>query len=138
MELFFKSLYNVKRNQAIINEEEELIMIESYSFGTITIAGRSYRNDVRIIDGRVVPEWWRREGHLCTLDDLQEVVAAAPDILVLGTGASGRMRPQAGLEDELARRGIACEVLPTREAVDRFNHLHEQGESVAAALHLTC
>lgn len=113
-------------------------MIEAYAFGAITIRGESFRSDVRIIDGRVLPEWWRSDGHLCTPADLEEVLKAGPEVLVIGTGASGRMRLDDGLVEALAKQGIRCLAMPTREAVDRFNALHEQGERVAAALHLTC
>jgi hypothetical protein len=49
------------------------------------------------------------------------------------------MRPAAGLEQELAARGVAVEVLPTAAAVDRINELLGRGGAGwAAALHLTC
>jgi hypothetical protein len=73
------------------------------------------------------------------LEDLGALLNRHPERLVVGTGAYGCMRPAAGLEQELAARGVAVEVLPTAAAVDRVNDLLGQGAAGwAAALHLTC
>jgi hypothetical protein len=38
-------------------------MIEKYSFGKIVVNGVTYTNDIKIVQGRVVSEWWRKKGH---------------------------------------------------------------------------
>jgi hypothetical protein len=55
---------------------------------------------------------------------------------VIGTGAYGRMRPEPALLDQLRRRGIEAECLPTGDAVRRYRELDPR--TTAAALHLTC
>jgi hypothetical protein len=113
--------------------------IDQYSFGTLVVDGREIHGDVLVSPRGVQEHWWRREGHVLRLEDL----AALPDAdlrrLVVGTGGYGRMRPAVGLERELAERGVAVEVLPTAEAVDRINALLRAGAiGWAGALHLTC
>lgn len=111
--------------------------IESYSFGKVTIDGKTYTSDVIILPGGVRSGWWRKEGHNLGAEDLQEVVSAKPAALVVGTGNMGLMQvPQATL-DYLAGQGIRVEVMPTAEACKRYNELAKT-EQVAAALHLTC
>ncbi len=111
--------------------------ISNYSFGSITVAGCSYTSDVILLPDRIIPNWWRKSGHLLVPEDLEEVVAAAPARLVIGTGAAGGMRvPEATLEF-LRQEGIEPTVLRTKVACERFNLLAAEGD-VAAALHLTC
>lgn len=38
-------------------------MIEKYSFGKIVVNGAAYANDIKIVQGRVIPDWWRKKGH---------------------------------------------------------------------------
>jgi hypothetical protein len=84
----------------------------------------------------VVPNWWRRDGHALVLEDLVEVLDDLPPTLVVGTGAAGQMRPDPRALEELRRRGVEVEVLPTDQAVRRYGELDPA--RTAAALHLTC
>ena len=45
-------------------------MIEQYSFGNIVINGVSYINDIKIIQGKVISEWWRKRGHFVDVDEV--------------------------------------------------------------------
>jgi hypothetical protein len=110
--------------------------IDHYEFGRIVVDGREETNDLIVLPGRVVPNWWRQEGHALVLDDLVEVLDELPPHLVVGTGADGRMRPDPDTLRQLKERGVTVEALPTGQAVRRFSEL--DSERAAAALHLTC
>jgi hypothetical protein len=110
--------------------------IESYRFGHLVVDGEEATNDVIVLPGRVVHNWWRRDGHSLVIDDLREVLEELPPHLVLGTGAYGRMHPDPQALKDLRERGIEVEALPTEEAVRRYGEL--DGAQTAAALHLTC
>lgn len=112
--------------------------IDDYAFGRIVIDGREEQKDVILTRSGIHPNWWRDEGHTLVLDDLDEVLEASPEVLVVGTGAQGRMRPDPGLDDALAERGIRMEAMPTDRAVERANELFREGANAAAAFHLTC
>jgi hypothetical protein len=50
-------------------------MIQSTSFGTMTIDGRTYTSDLFIFpDGTVKDGWWRRRGHVLGVDDIIALV----------------------------------------------------------------
>jgi hypothetical protein len=110
--------------------------IEDYSFGRVVVDGQEETGDVIVLPGRVVRNWWRREGHGLVLEDLQAVLDELPARLVIGTGADGRMRPDPETLERLLERGVQVEVLPTGEAVRRYAALNP--DETAAALHLTC
>ena len=112
--------------------------IDSYQFGRIVIDGETHTSDCLIITGAVRPNWWRRQGHLLSPDDLAEVIEAAPSIVVIGAGASAMMKVPDRSRQFLEQHDIQVEVLDTKRAVARFNELSLAGASVAAALHLTC
>jgi hypothetical protein len=115
------------------------VHIDRYEFGTLVADGREIHTDVLLTPGGVHEHWWRREGHVLHLEDLGPLLDGHPDRLIVGTGAYGRMRPAAGLEQELAARGVIAEVLPTAAAVDRISELLRLGaDGWAGALHLTC
>jgi len=111
--------------------------IESYRFGRIVIEGKAHHKDVIILPDRVIGGWWRKEGHALHPEDLKAVFEAAPEVLVVGQGASGLMRITPETEQALHDAGIELITLPTGEAVEAYNRLRGE-RAVAAALHLTC
>ena len=87
--------------------------IEHYEFGQIRIDGREEHADLRLTPTRVLPGRWRREGHVLALQDLDAVLKEQPRRLMVGTGAWGRMRPDAGLEQALRQRAVDMEAMLT-------------------------
>jgi hypothetical protein len=110
--------------------------IDHYEFGRIVVDGREETRDLIILPDRVVPNWWRQQGHALVVDDLRGVLDELPAHLVVGTGAQGRMQPDPGAIHQLRQRGVTVETLPTGQAVRRLGELDPA--STAAALHLTC
>jgi len=112
-------------------------MIESYSFGRLVIASNTYHSDVLVLPDRVVPDWWRKEGHLLQLDDLQQALSARPEVLVVGTGAQQCMKVAPEVVAHTQKVGIELLACDTRTACGLFNELSQKRRAVAA-LHLTC
>jgi len=110
--------------------------LQDYSFGRITVDGQQHTRDLIVLPDRVVPDWWRRDGHSLAMEDLDDVLDELPERLVLGVGAHSRLRPDAAVIADLERRGVQVECLPTDAAVRRYGELDPQ--RTAAALHLTC
>ena len=110
--------------------------IEDYRFGHVLVDGEEHTKDVIVLPGRVVPKWWRKDGHSLVMEDLSDVIEDLPQTLVVGTGADARMVPDPNTIRELEDRGLTVEVLPTAQAVERFGQLDPA--TTAAALHLTC
>jgi hypothetical protein len=111
--------------------------IESYEFGRMVIDGKDYTRDLIILPGRILEGWWRQEGHALHSADLEEVIQAEPDLLIVGQGANGRMVVADDARQALERVGIEFVASPTPQAVQRYNAA-SGGEAIAAAFHLTC
>jgi len=111
--------------------------IDNYSFGNITIRGKSYSKDVIIFPDRVLSPWWRGEGHLLQVDDLVEIVKSGIADLVIGTGYYGTMKVPSEVIEFLNKKGITTRIEKTPEAVEVYNRISLKRAAVAA-LHLTC
>ena len=79
-------------------------MIENYVFGKIVVAGTIYTSNIKIVQGEVVPDWWRRRGHLVEKNDVEDIMAAKPNVLVIGKGEPGLMKISTPLRELLFKR----------------------------------
>lgn len=111
-------------------------MIDSYSFGRIVVDGKEYRNDIKIIEGQVRPEWWRKEGHRLCLQDMQDALQSNPKIIVVGCGHDGVLKVAEEVRKYCEKKGIQLIELWTADAVKKYNEI--EGPGVAGLFHLTC
>jgi hypothetical protein len=113
--------------------------IDKYSFGNIRIDGRDYTQDVILLGDEVTVPWWREAGgHVYALRDFEDLVEAAPEVVVLGTGYFGRVQVLDETLTALAEAGSEIVVEKTGGAIEYYNRFVKDGRDVAAALHLTC
>ncbi|MEX1046199.1 MAG: MTH938/NDUFAF3 family protein [Actinomycetota bacterium] len=110
--------------------------LEQYRFGSVLVDGEEQTRDLIVLPGRVVTNWWRKDGHSLVMEDLEDVLEELPARLVVGMGADSRMRPDPKTIEALRERGVEVEGLPTDQAIARFLELDPK--DTAAALHLTC
>lgn len=112
-------------------------IIDIYEFGQIVINGEKYISDVIISPDRVISDWWRKSGHQLALEDIAGVLPEKPEVLIVGTGASGMMEVLPEVEQALENRGIELIIETTDKACHRYNELCHSRKSIAT-LHLTC
>ena len=114
-----------------------LAYIDDYQFGKIVINGEVIKKDVIILPSRIISDWWREEGHVLHISDLQEVLIAQPQVLIIGQGAQRRMRITTEVVNALRAARIEMISLDTGNACEEYNY-RSKFSDVAAALHLTC
>lgn len=112
-------------------------VIDSYQFGQISVDGKQYIADVIIFPDRVEDNWWRKSGHQLCLEDIADVMAENPEVLIVGTGASGLVEVLPEVRQDADARGIELIVETTDKAWHTYNQLC-RSQRVVAALHLTC
>ena len=112
-------------------------IIESYQFGLIVVSGQKYTSDVIIFPDRVRDNWGRKTGHQLCLKDVAEVMTENPEVLVVGTGASGLMKVLPEVERGVETQGIKLIVEATDTACNTYNQLCHSQRAIAA-LHITC
>jgi hypothetical protein len=118
--------------------EVRMAEIGNYKFGEIEVDGKIYTGDIKIVAGSVISNWWRREGHVLAVSDVEEILSDPPQVLVVGMGLPGLMKVDAQLRERLASIGTSLIERPTPGAVAAFNDFTRSGGKVAGAFHLTC
>ena len=111
--------------------------IQEYQFGRTVVDGERHTRDLILLPERVVANWWRQEGHRLSVEDLQDVLDAAPEVLVVGTGAYGMMQVPQETRQAVEAAGIELQAAPTGDAWQMYNDLQERRRT-AGAFHLTC
>ena len=114
-----------------------MITINKYSFGNIVVDGKKYNSDIIIYPERVQTDWWRKEGHSLCIEDIEEVLKAKPEVIIVGCGASGIMDVAVETRALIEAKGIKLIQLPTDKACEEYNVLAKT-QKVIACLHLTC
>jgi hypothetical protein len=113
-------------------------MITQFSFGKIVVSGKTYRDDIKIVNGQVISDWWRKSGHRVDVHDVADILKSEPDILVIGKGSPGLMKSSASLRDYLSTHNVELIEKKTTKAIEIFNKLFQEGRKVAAGFHITC
>lgn len=111
--------------------------IDDYSFGRIVIDGKTYTSDLIVYPDSINSSWWRKEGHYLQEEDLTDIMAAHPDVLVIGTGHSGVMQVPKKTLEFVKSKGSEVVAKKTGEAVRFFNE-HQKSGKIVGAFHLTC
>ncbi|MHA1778294.1 MAG: Mth938-like domain-containing protein [Candidatus Heimdallarchaeaceae archaeon] len=113
-------------------------ILKDYSFGKIKVNDSEHTADLIVGPDFLKANWWRKEGHKVCLEDLAEVENLKPEILIIGTGAYGRVRVPQSVIEAFEKQDCTVKVLKTKQAVELYNLLTEKQKKVVAALHLTC
>jgi hypothetical protein len=113
-------------------------MISDFSFGRIVANGQTCNTDIKIVQGTLIPDWWRKSGHTVEIEDVQDALDTELEILVIGMGQPGYMRITDSLREHLAERNVTLIEEPTPKAIETFNHLFKEGRRVAGGFHVGC
>jgi hypothetical protein len=125
-------------------EEERIsgvpMQLEKFSFGSLTIDGKTYEKDIVIDCGEIrkrkkKPSKQFRDSFGHTPVSTQEKIPWKCHRLVIGTGAHGRLPVMDEVQREADRRKIELIILPTRETIELLN---KEPEGTNAILHITC
>ena len=109
-----------------------------FSFGRIVANGQICNHDIKIVEGTLLPAWWRKSGHTVEIEDVQDALDTDPEILVIGTGQPGYMRITDSLKEHLAENSVKLIEEPTPKAIETFNRLFKKGRRVAGGFHVGC
>ena len=120
-------------------------MIQEYHFGSITIDGKIYTEDVEVRWDSEVLEWQREESHIIDVEAIKRAVQLEPEIIVIGVGESGMAKVAEDAQNFIKEKGIELIIDRTGEATKTFNviceeSLEEEGKQakVIGLFHLTC
>lgn len=70
--------------------------------------------------------------------DVEELLNSGAQVVVIGRGQQGRLQVTDETLERIETQGATAELFETREAVERYNQLAQQGIAVGALIHSTC
>jgi len=111
------------------------------AFGLIEIEGQRFEHDVVLEQGVIRkrkkgPSKVHRERYGHTPLSVDEDIPWSASVLIIGTGASGRLPIMPELYEEARRRGVEVVAEPTDDACERLRSADPK--DVSAVLHVTC
>jgi len=122
--------------------EVEMARVDSFQFGSIVISGKKYGYDVLLFpDGMVRQrkgELWKFGSHTIKKVDIDELVKAKPEVLIVGTGTNGKARVDPQAEAYAREANIELLVTPSPQAIKHLNQLSDEGKRLSALIHITC
>ena len=101
--------------------------------GYVAVNGVRYANSVVVTPERVRDDWAATDFDQLAAAHFDFLCALAPDIVLLGTGATLRF-PQPGLARSLTAARIGLEVMDNAALCRTFNILVGEGRNVIAAV----
>ena len=116
-------------------EKPAAVMIRSVSSRHIRIADKIYEHSIALTADGICEDWGTRSVAELGEVDFGPLLAADPDIIVLGTGTTHVFAPR-DLVFALVRRGIGLEVMDTPAAARTYNVLAAEDRQVAAIFYL--
>ena len=116
-----------------LNQDQDLLLIRSYSADQITLGDQQYRSSVMVMLDRIIDDWRPSVLAELTEQDFRLMVDMKPEVVLLGTGRSMRFPPRS-VTRPLIDRSIGLEVMDTSAACRTYNVLAAEGRNVLAAL----
>jgi hypothetical protein len=116
--------------------------IDSFNFGFIVVDEKQYAHDVVIMPDGTVKERNAGKGrlgsHSIARNEIEALTRGQPDVILIGTGVHGMARLAHDAEFYLTEPNLNLTLLPSPQIVKKYNQYIEDGEKVAALIHVTC
>ena len=116
--------------------------IESFNFGFIVVDEKQYAGDIIIFTDGTVKERNHGKGrlgsHTISCSEIETLNRERPDVILIGTGVHGMARLARDAERYLTLPELNLSLLPSPLVVKKYNQYVEDGEKVAALIHVTC
>lgn len=108
-------------------------LIQGYGTEGIAIGGRRYLRGLILTPERIVDPWGPTLAADLAPKHLEAILALAPQVIVLGTGAT-QVFPDPAFYFMAAERRIGLEIMDTGAACRTYNILMSEGRRVAVGL----
>jgi hypothetical protein len=116
--------------------------INSFNFGFIMVDEKQFVHDIIILPDGTVKERSSGKGrlgsHTISRSELETLIKEGPDVILIGTGFQGMARLARDAKLYQMEPQLDITVEPSPEVVKKFNWHIENGEKVAALIHVTC
>ena len=112
---------------------ERTNVVRAYAPGELRVGEALYRTNLILTAAALIEGWRPASVDDLRAEDFEPVLALAPELILIGTGARQQFPDRRALAPLYAAR-IGFEVMDTRAACRTFNVLVAEGRQAAAAL----
>jgi hypothetical protein len=120
-------------------------MFQETKFGMVKFADKTYNYDIMVHqDGTVnrrdknISKKKKGSSHIIAAEEVKIITDENPEILVVGSGQSGRLKVEDDARDLLSSKDIELIILPTKQAIIKYNELKNQNRRITGIIHVTC
>ena len=116
--------------------------IDKFGFGSAVIDGTKHIRDLILLpDGTVKRRtggFWVVGSHCINKEEVEQLLASGAEAVVIGVGVFSRARLSVDAANYAKSQSAELFVLPSRDAVRKWNQLADEGRKAAALIHITC
>jgi len=116
--------------------------IDKFSFGSAIIDGTKHIRDLILLpDGTIKRRsggFWVIGSHCIKKEEVEQLFASGVEVVIIGVGVLSRARLSDEAKNYAGRQSPQMFVLPSRDAVLKWNQLADEGKRAAALIHITC
>lgn len=116
-----------------VREPGSAVTVRHVEQGRIKIGNEDLTDNVVLFRDEIHRGWQPADINNPTSQDLSDLIAAKPEVIIFGAGWTTRLPPRE-LVFALARHGIGFEMMDTPAACRTFNVLVSEDRDVAAVL----
>jgi hypothetical protein len=116
--------------------------IDKFSFGSAVIGETKHIRDLILLpDGKMkrrVGGFWVIGSHRIKKEEVELLFASGAEAVVIGVGVLSRARLSDEAKSYAESQSVELFILPSRDAVQKWNQLTDEGKRTAALIHITC
>jgi hypothetical protein len=116
--------------------------IDKFGFGSAIIDGTKHIRDLILLpDGTMKRRgggFWIIGSHHIKKEEIEQLFTSGAEAVVIGVGILSRARLSDEAKNYAERQSAELLVLPSRDAVRKWNQLVNKGKRTAALIHITC
>jgi len=116
-----------------LSDYSGLNAFSGYGEGYVAVNQVHYSCNLIVLPDQIIENWQVSSVDQLNMKHFDALLAAQPEIILLGTGLSLRF-PDVSLMRTIISQGIGFEVMDTQATCRTYNILSEEGRRVAAAL----
>ena len=116
--------------------------IDRFSFGSIVIGGTKHIRDVILLPNGTVKGraggFWIVGSHSIKKEEVAELIDSGAGDIIIGVGVLSRARLSDEANAYTQSHDFELSIMPSRDAVKKYNQSIDEGQKAAALIHITC
>ena len=119
------------------------IKIDSADWGSVVIDGKRFFQAM-VVEGKGIPRDHQKleklfgTTHVIADWEEKELLKGGPEVIIVGDGWESALKVSDETKRRFEKAGVDSRVLDTRQAIEEYNRLVDEGRKVNALIHTTC